>query len=483
LKKSLKFLALLLCLVMSLALAGCNNKPTTEGTATPAPTTSATATATQKTIYMKAGDIYRYLVWNFATDTQYLEGEGIRGDNIRAKYDEMESTYGIDIQFVVPGADWINGTLESAYSGSPVTDIFHMGGPFTLPGSYMYQDIPGSALLPFSDYTNAATFSDAEYWNVNAQANSGMYGGKLYFVIPNDYGWGLCALNQATFFNKDLVQSAGINPADMYTWSTSGEWTWEKVEQVAIAATDASTSTYGLLAGENNCIMFSLMAGNNADYIAKKDVNGQQIDRYVGMDPNAIEAWDFFVKLSVQDKAVLQYSGTHETVDFATGKVAMMFTYINRAETIRANITDFEYGLIMPPKGPKATDYVSDMNWFGPLAMMQNIANPEGTAQFCEMFFAPPYAASSEENIELLKTEVAQYLCDEQSVQTCVDIISKTSPKSYMTYAGTDAYSYMWSNEAVAKFISGETTPAAYFASVESAVNAAIDECLGITTG
>jgi len=477
-KKVTKLIVLALCVVMSIVVfSGCEKTgeggSTAGATATPTPT----ATASEKTLYMKSGDVYRYLVWNFTTDHDMLDEDGLRGELIRERYNDMREKYGIDIQFVVPPADWLNGTLESAYSGSPITDVMHGGGPFTIFGMYNYNNIPGSTILPLDAYGDAATFSDPEYWNVKIQNENGYFDGHLYFAVPNDFGWALVSLNQVTFFNKDLVKSKGIEPETMYQWSKNGEWTWDKLEQVAIATTDESQGTYGLLAGENYCLMFSLIAGNGGDYIAKREVNGQMIDRFVGNEEPAIEAWDFFVKLSTEHNAVLQYKGVHEINDFSSGKVAMMMTYVNRVADVSKNVNgEFEYGLIMPVKGPRATDYISDVNWFGPLAMMANIENPEGTAQFMEEFFAPAYGATSKENIDLIWAELAPMTCDEESIQTCIDLIEKTSAKSYMLYASAQ----LWSTNAVNQMISKETTPKQYYESVVDLINAQIDKALGI---
>lgn len=34
------------------------------------------------------------------------------------------------------------------------------------------------------------------------------------------------------YFNKRLLEEAGVNPEDLYTWQENGEWTWDKFEEV-----------------------------------------------------------------------------------------------------------------------------------------------------------------------------------------------------------------------------------------------------------
>lgn len=49
----------------------------------------------------------------------------------------------------------------------------------------------------------------------------------------------------------------------------------------------------------------------------------------------------------------------------------MMTTYANRISEL-VNAGNYpEYGVIMPPKAPGAEDYVSDVNWFDPTALLK----------------------------------------------------------------------------------------------------------------
>lgn len=488
--KNVKLFSLILCIFLCITLlAGCGDKQSqATATATPTPTSSNNEpTPTPELIYMKPGDTYRYYSWDFTTETQYLEGEGIRGEHIRTRYNEMKETYGINIEFVISigtAWGWMDAPLEAAYSGKPITEVMNAGGPFTLIPMYMYQGMPGSALAPLDQFPEVATFSDPEYWDVETQNSNSYFGGKLYYAIPSRYGAELCASNMVTIFNKEMLAEKGYTAEKMYNWSKNGEWTWEKFEEVAIAVSDETTGVKAVAAGQNYPILWTLVATNGGDFIAKRDVNGVMKDRFTLNEEKSIKAWDFFIKLSRDLDVVEQYKGTHETVDFAKGKVAMMLTNVGLVENV-SELSDgsFTWGVIMPPKGPDATDYISDVNWFTPVCMMQNVANPQGTVQFIEKFFAPPYGATSQESLELLDIELTPFLHDQESLQTCIDVIGKTHPTAYMTYHALSNYEvrdYMWGTQMINGMIKGETTPATYFASVKDVVDAIIDDALSL---
>jgi hypothetical protein len=113
--------------------------------------------------------------------------------------------------------------------------------------------------------------------------------------------------------------------------------------------------------------------------------------------------------------------------------------------------------------------------------MMKNVANPQGTLQFINKFFAPPCAADSTESIDLLRVEYSPYLFDEESMQTLIDVVGKSHTTSYMIYQACNNYAvrdYMWGSNMIDGMLNGEISPNTYFDSVEEAVNLLIDEAV-----
>ena len=67
-----------------------------------------------------------------------------------------------------------------------------------------------------------------------------------------------------------------------------------------------------------------------------------------------MEAWDFFIKLGKQN-VMFSQCWDFEDVKFREGEVALMTTYVNRANKMVAEGNYPEYGIIMVPKGPRLT--------------------------------------------------------------------------------------------------------------------------------
>ena len=370
--KKIATVTLLLLLAAVFALAGCGPSSTTE---TPSPSPTADAPAREN--FIKAGDTYRILIWNNGSENDYvLNNQSARAQNIRERWEDYQQQYGITVTYIAsPGDNWLSEAQTSAAAFEPMCDILHCGGPFTIPLLYGYAGNPGSILTALSDYAEAGDFSDSEYWDVSGQENVGTLGGKHYFAIPLETGFGLVGFNQVTFFNKDILQNSGYTAEDMYTMSAEGNWTFDKLREVAIACTDADRGVYGMHMGQNTCAVFAMVAANGGQYIVNKD----GVPTFNANSSNVLEAVDFFIRLAQSDKVVYLEGNPGSDDDhpsFVLGRHALMITYANRAEKMVND--DIRFGIIMPPKGPSASDYISDVNWFTPYCVMNNVANPAG---------------------------------------------------------------------------------------------------------
>jgi hypothetical protein len=93
---------------------------------------------------------------------------------------------------------------------------------------------------------------------------------------------------------------------------------------------------------------------------------------------------------------------------------------------------DLNYGIILPPKGPDATDYTSDSNWASPLSIFKGHDNEAGVVQCMSLYMCPEFSYDSLENTMLLESEAQIYFPDKRSVQTLKDAIIKTVNTTYM---------------------------------------------------
>lgn len=476
----LRITAIALAIAAAL-LAGCAPAGTQTQDTTAAPTPTQTQ-APAKEASVKAGETYRILIWdNYNENDWVLNNRSGRAGEIKKRWEAFQQQYGISITYIAsPGETWFDEACSTAAAMEPMCDIFHAGGPFALVTAYGYGGGQGSILEPLSDYPQAGSFSDTEYWNVEAQANNATFGGKLYFAIPLEVGFGQVAYNQVTFFNKDLCARAGYEADRLYEMSKNGEWTFDAMRQVAIACNDPDNGVWGLNYGQNNCAMFAMVTANGGAYFEVKD----GVPYFDGHSQNTLDAVDYFVKLAKDDKVVYMegapgYDDDHPP--FVRGKHALMLTYANRAEKMYKN-KKLSFGILMPPKGPAAQDYISDSNWFTPYCVMKGTKNPAGCVQVIEEYLRPECGINSPENQEMFHAECTMYTSDDGSFETLSDVRSKTKSSSLMSWisvATNDSYIGGCFFGSVQSWIKGEGTPAQHYAAVESAVNETVKNMLG----
>lgn len=483
-KNYAKWLVLALCLVLCLAVfAGCDNTPSasqtpgqqTTGAADPtaAPTDSEPVAAK----YMKAGETYRILIWSNSVEDQELQQEGIRGQLINEAYNRMKDQYGVTPLYIAAPADWLGETMNSVDAGAPITDLFHFGGPFTLPSLYTHGGERGAILEAVSDYD--IDFSDPEYWNQTSQA-TGTFDGKQYVIAPNAIGFDAVALNVVTAFNKSLIQKAGYTADQLYDWSNNGEWTFDKFREVALACTDLDNGVYGSTLNQNALLMSTMIASNGSDMIAKK--NG--VDTFNMLDSKALTAVNYLVDMCKNDKSVMVDFQTEEKSSFAAGTVALMVTYTSRLadKTVYEGMAD-DYGVVMPPKGPDATEYISDMNWFDGYLVLKKIANPAGAMEFASLFMKPSYAKSSSDQAALMAAQCEAYRLDAKSIEILNKVPNISHTTSYMIYwscaSGSDSIASIC-NYQFPSFVDGSLSPDTYYASVESLANSILNDAMGI---
>lgn len=505
-KKSIKVLICVLCLVFCLGLfAGCDGETGGAATATPAPTdsngstsgttsgatTGASSSSDGQDPYLrprdeslenaiKEGETYRYFIYTTNDPNNPFEADSDenREFNLNRK-SHYEAAYGITIEYVVTSSDWFNSFAAAAYAGTPATDIFHAGGPFTMYTQYNYQGTPGAILEPLSQYKQYADFEDPEWFDTTSQEVT-TFGEDLYFAVPNQVGIASVSLNLVVMFNKEILAGAGYEDSEIYDMWRNNEWDWDAFREIAQATTDLDNDIHGLTLGQNNSLMWGLLPSNDAAILSQVEdaQTGQSYWAFSGGSDNALEAWDFMIQMG-KDNSVLLDHNTGEDTLFRAGNIAMMVTYVNRADTL-TNFRQYpEFGIVPVPIGPKTDSYVSSCNWFTPLCVFKNTANPAGSVQVLSEYCVPQYAKSSEEAQAQFEAGAVGMVCDEESIEVLRSIpdISVTEP--YIIYWNTPTFNSGDSQLALCNlfwnynqaFVDGSQTPSVLFESVEGALN------------
>lgn len=483
-KNYAKWLVLALCLVLCLAVfAGCDNSkpsasqtPGQQTTGAADPTSAPTEDKPVAARYMKAGETYRILIWSNAVEDQELQTEGIRGQLINEAYNRMKEQYGVTPLYIAAPADWLGETMNSVDAGAPITDLFHFGGPFTLPSLYTHGGERGAILEAISDYD--IDFSDGEYWDQTSQA-TGTFDGKQYVIAPNAIGFDAVSVNVVTFFNKSLIKKAGYTADQLYDWSNNGEWTFDKFREVVLACTDLDNGVYGTTLNQNALLMSTMIASNGSDMITKK--NG--VDTFNMLDSKALTAINYLVDMCKNDKSVMVDFNAEEAATFAAGTAALMVTYSNRLDVKSVKDMADDYGILMPPKGPDATEYISDLNWFAGYLVLKKIANPAGAVEFANFFMKPAYAKSSPDQAALMAAQGEAYRLDAKSIEILTKVQNVSHTTSYMIYwscaSGSDSIASIC-NYQFPSFVDGSLSPDTYYASVESLANSILNTAMGI---
>ena len=175
-------------------------------------------------------------------------------------------------------------------------------------------------------------------------------------------GYGGSLHGQVIFFNKRLFREAGLDPDLPYDLQKNGRWNWDEFLRICKALTrdtnnDGIMDTYAMTADLSTEILDIFVAGNNSEYVSKDARTGKLVNS-TGT-PAFIEALQFAIRL--QREGVMMPKPDGAAWDwykpmFNDGRVAMRM----EQEYVRQDIANMrdDWGMVLPPKGPKARDYV-----------------------------------------------------------------------------------------------------------------------------
>ena len=164
------------------------------------------------------------------------------------------------------------------------------------------------------------------------------------------------------YFNKRLLNDAGIDPETIYDMQADGTWTWDAFEEMMAAVqrdidNDGVLDIYGLTLNEGNMTTIAVFS-NNGSYIGKND------DGYFYNleSPETLEAleWtvDMFTKYDLPDPEGAEWDYYKEA--FINGQAAFMVEdeYAGTPGNFLQDMED-EVGFVMFPKGPQRDDYIN----------------------------------------------------------------------------------------------------------------------------
>ena len=162
------------------------------------------------------------------------------------------------------------------------------------------------------------------------------------------------------FWNKRLFREAGIEPDLPYDLQKAGTWTWDAFHDLARRLTrdvnnDGIIDYHGLPCDDPREVMNAFIYGNNANYVII-DSQGRFVNATTR--PEFIEAMQFYLDLIEEGVMKPRPAGSAwdwDWTEFFDGRVGMYLA----AEWRKSQMPEMpdDYGSVMPPKGPRATDY------------------------------------------------------------------------------------------------------------------------------
>ncbi|HHV96857.1 MAG TPA: extracellular solute-binding protein [Clostridiaceae bacterium] len=201
------------------------------------------------------------------------------GDFMLERQAYCEKTYNVKFEYiVVPNAEYNEKFMTTTMAGDPLGELWFNPTPDVMP-SLMAKNY----LLPLSDYINF----DHPKWN-RAVIQTSTYKGKIY-ACSNTYG----QAQGGVFFNKKMFKEEGFE--DPYELYKNNQWTWDKMLEIAIAATkdfdgDGKIDRWGLSRVNPQDLIFS-----NGGRIIGVDDQG---DYYVAFnDQKVYDALQFYYDL------------------------------------------------------------------------------------------------------------------------------------------------------------------------------------------
>ena len=167
------------------------------------------------------------------------------------------------------------------------------------------------------------------------------------------------------YFNKRLLQDAGIDPESIYDAQADGTWTWDKFDELMGKVqqdkdNDGTIDVYGLTLNEGNMTTAAVFS-NGGSYI-DKDASGKYV--YNLESPETLEALEWTVEMfDKYDAEVANPEGAewdYYKEQFINGQAAFMVEdeYAACPGNFLEDMQD-EIGFVMFPKGPKMDDYIN----------------------------------------------------------------------------------------------------------------------------
>jgi len=262
------------------------------------------------------------------------------GDNIKQFFEEnnaaFEDEHGVDVEFTSVTWDNARQTVNNRVDGGEAPDVSRW------PARWIPQLVGKDALEPLDDMMDGE-FGEQFYDGV---AEGTMYNGSHYGVP-----W--AASNKCLYYNKDVFETAGLDPEDPSLDS------WQDMLDAAtqIGDSDASVPALGLAGAdaiETGSQYYHYHWSHGADLV---DDEGMPVVNSSG----AVDALSLYTDLHLEHNVTQSspLSSTRQDIRqlFENGDLGMVIGHVYTGLNITAakenGDVDFDYGIVQVPRGPE----------------------------------------------------------------------------------------------------------------------------------
>lgn len=286
-------------------------------------------------------------------------------DNVR----RIEEKYNCKIEYVNPGSDALKSSLNtSVVAGTPDYDVYLVQMDFALP------------LAVNGYFTDLSTFT-ADYLDLNNGNN---------IVKAFDVANTNCFFEKSTkssignymVYNADMLKELKLeDPNELYA---KGEWTWEKFEELCIAATQDTDNNgepdiYGY-GGDLSMTLREFLASNGAVLVKEDGTSGLT-------DTAALETFEFLGKLYSSDKAARPVTDDYYDGIYAWINNKCVFGVTQMWILQTTSDINFNYRIVPWPTGPSGSAETAGQGFNDYFVIPRGVKEPEKVYQIVEEFF------------------------------------------------------------------------------------------------
>ena len=417
---------------------GCGHPaPWTEGTAED----DLSAPAAEKKVESGASDGYPAIIegLDFGGKDVYIYDWYSTGTRSKNPTEEEQLTYDY--------RDWLNRTYNVNVIEIALSDWEGQAGELQ---NFVMNNNPDGRLAIFGlscGFAGPAVRNDL-YMPWTYALDTGMYNKMTVDFMTRD---GVCygvpggsnvEPRQVVFFNKKVLENAGIKWEELYDLQKNMEWTWDKFERyMDIINEGADTNGDGeadvwALTGNGDDVTVALVVSNEADFF-KMDETGKLVPAI--RDQEFLDAiqrrqdWDSKYMRPSEQWDDYQRFWPEGNVAFLIGQAYEGFN----ADSLVSQIGD--WGCVAVPMGPNARRYTSaaDNNVFG----IPNVYDEETSLKLQQIYTlyrmpAPGTVEETAEGEENLSWATRYYSrgCDDRAIEETYAMLRKVENATIMNF-------------------------------------------------